>query len=200
MNVVGALRQILLDDATTLALLADVTAIYPLVLPQQKVYPAVTLYLGDLKANDSKTQVSGVDNVQIMLNVFAKSYDTVQKIATATRNAIDGFSGSVTTSDLAVHNIDAVRLIGMKDDFDSESVLFIRQVEYDVRYLRDVPPIPFGAPYVSESKAWMDLLPVYDSDESAVADGLVYGDVYMTADNHNSAPGGMPKQVRIPNE
>jgi hypothetical protein len=33
-----------------------------------------------------------------------------------------------------------------------------------------------------------------------VADGLVYGDVYMTADNHNSAPGGMPKQVRIPNE
>jgi len=39
-------------------------------------------------------------------------------------------------------------------------------------------------------------LPEYDSDESAVADGLEVGDIYKTADNHVSLPGGLQKQVR----
>ncbi len=197
MNVVGAVRQILLDDATTLALLFNNTSIYPVVLPEQKEYPAITLHLDNTKPNDSKTQVSGVDNVQVVVLAFAKTYDRVQQINTAVRNAIDGFSGGVTTSDDAVHNIDAIRFLSIKDDYDQENDLFVRQSIYDVRFLREVPPIPFGTPYVSSSKAWMALLPVYDSDESAVADGLGFEDVYMTADNHVSGMGGVPKQVRI---
>ena len=53
---------------------------------------------------------------------------------------------------------------------------------------------------MSESKAWMALLPVYDSDESAVADGLGFEDVYMLADNNMYGMGGVVKQVRIPDE
>ena len=44
--------------------------------------------------------------------------------------------------------------------------------------------------------AYFSSLPEYDSDESAIADGLEVGDIYKTADNHVSLPGGLPKQVR----
>jgi hypothetical protein len=197
MNAVGAIRKILLDEAMVTGLLADSTSIYPVILPQDKQYPAVTLMVVDTKPNDSKTQVSGIDNVQVVANIFAKTYDRAQQIDTMVRNTIDGFSGGVTTSDATVHYIDAVRFLGRKDDFDEENILFVRQCIYDVRYFRDIPPLPFGTPYISGSKAWMKLLPVYDSDESAVSDGLEFEDVYLTADNHMSGMGGVPKQVRI---
>ena len=200
MNAVGAIRKIILDDATTVAMLFNQTSVYPMVLPQQKEYPAVTLMLLDTKPNDSKTQVSGVDNVQIAATFFGKTYDKVQQIDNAVRACIDGFAGGVTTSDSAVHYFDAIRFISRKDDFDEENDLFVRQAIYDVRYKRDVPPLPFGTPYVSESKAWMALLPVYDRDESAVADGLGFEDVYMLADNNVYGMGGVVKQVRIPDE
>ena len=196
MNAVGAIRQILLEDATLMALLAP-TAIYPMVLPQDKKYPAITLQVIDTRPNDSKTQVSPVDNIPIALTIYAKDYNKAQTIDDECRKAIDGFSGGITTSDDAVHDIRDVRFLSRKDEFDQENVLFIRQTVYDVRYYRDIPPLPFGPPYVSESKAWMKLLPVYDSDESAVADGLIFEDVYLTADNHVSGMGGVPKQVRI---
>lgn len=197
MNAVGAIRKIILDDATTVALLFDSTSVYPTVLPVQKPYPAITLMIGDTKPNDSKTQVSAIDNVQVVVNAFAKTYDRAQQIGNNVRACIDGFSGGVTTSDDAEHYFDEIRFLSIKDDFDEENALFVRQSLYDVRYKRDVPPLPFGTPYVSESKAWMQLLPVYASDEDAVADGLEFEDVYMLADNNVYGIGGVAKQVRI---
>lgn len=197
MNAVGAIRQIILDDATTVAMLVNVTAVYPTILPAANTYPAIVLMLADLRPNDTKTNTSSVDNVQVVCMAFAKTYDAAQQIADSVRACIDGFSGGVTTSDSAVHYFDGIRFLNYKDGFDAENALFVRETMYDVRLKRDVPPLPFGTPYVSASKAWFALLPVYDSDESAVADGLEFEDVYMTADNHVAAPGGIPKQVRI---
>lgn len=198
MNVVGAIRKIILDDATTVAMLANTTAVYPVVVPQKSEYPAVELMLSDTKPNDSKTQVSPVDNVQVVASIYAKTYDRVQQISDSIRACIDGFSGGVTTSDNVVHFIDAVRYLSLKDGYDQENVLFARQVTYDVRYYRDIPALPFGTPYVSESTAWMALFDEYDSDEAAVAGGLLFEEVYRTADNHVSGMGGVLKQVRIP--
>lgn len=197
MNAVGAIRQIILDDATTVALLFNSTSVYPVVLPQSKEYPAVTLQLTDTRPNDTKTGTSSVDNVQVMAAAYAKTYDQVQQISDSVRACIDGFSGGVTTSDDAVHYFDAIRFLSVKDEFDEENVLFVRMTVYDVRYKRTEPPLPFGTPYVSEAKAWMALHPVYDSDESAVADGLEFEDVYMLSDNNIYGIGGVLKQVRI---
>jgi len=44
--------------------------------------------------------------------------------------------------------------------------------------------------------AYFAALPEYDSDESAIADGLEVGDIYKTADNHVSLPGGLQKEIR----
>ena len=197
MNAVGAIRKIILDDSATVALLNSNTSVYPTVLPQSKEYPAVTLMILDAKPNDSKTQTSPIDNVQVAATIFAKTYDAAQQIDTAVRNAIDGFSGGVTTSDSTVHYIDEVRFLTRKDDFDEESILFVRQCLYDVRYYREIPPLPFGTPYTTQSQAWMDSLPEYDSDQAALDDGMTTGQVYLTSNAHESLPGGVPKQIRL---
>lgn len=196
MNAVGALRRIILDDTNTVALLADSTSVYPVVLPQAKVYPAITLLIGDATPNDSKTQTSPIDKVQISVSIFAKDYNVAQKIDTAVRNAIDGFSGGVTTTpDNVEHYIDEVRFLTRRDDYDEENQLFVRMCVYDVRYYRDVPPLPFGTPYVSQATAWFNSLDEYDSDESAVLDGKSVGDIYRTSSNHVSGMGGLAKQI-----
>lgn len=197
MNAVGAIRQIILDDAVTVALLASSTAVYPVILPQTRVYPAITLMIGDDRPETYKwTPTAEKDRVEVVVGIWAKEYNVAQNIDTAVRNAIDGYVGNVTTSDSAVHYIHDVAFLSRKDGFDQENILFYREVVYRVVYHRDVPTLPFGTPYVSQAQAWFDSLPEYDSDESAIADGMSIGQVYLTADNHVSSTGGLPKQIR----
>ena len=134
MNAVGAIRKLILDDAATVALLFDNTSVYPVVLPQQKTYPAVTLAITNTKPNDSKTQISGVDNVMVVVRVFASTYDRVQQIDTEIRRVIDGFNGTVTTSDSETHKFHEIRFLAREDGFDEENKLFVRIANYDVRY------------------------------------------------------------------
>lgn len=167
MNVVGAIRKIVLDDAATVALLFNNTSVYPTIIPQKKECPAIRLMIADTKPNDSKTQVSGIDNVHVSATIFADSYDKTQLIDTALRNAIDGFSGGVTTSDSVVHYIDAVRFLTRIDDYDPENLLFVRQCMYDVRYFIEIPAQPFGSPYQLQSLKW----PLWNNDADAKAGG-----------------------------
>ena len=37
--------------------------------------------------------------------------------------------------------------------------------------------------------------PEYDSDESAILDGLASGDTYLTSDNHVSIAGGILRRI-----
>ena len=91
MNVVGAVRQIIINNAATTALLANSTAVYPVVLPQAKVYPAVTIKIGDDRQNNCKGSTTDLDIVEVLIGVFANTYDRAQAVDTAVRNAIEGF-------------------------------------------------------------------------------------------------------------
>jgi len=193
MNAVGAIRKIILDDATSVALLFNSTSVYPIILPQQKEYPAITLMLTDSKPNDSKTQTSPIDNVAVAVTIFGKTYDKVQQIDTAIRAAIDGFEGTVTTSDFISHYIDGIRFLSRKDDFDTESVLFVRQCIYDVRYYIS----PSTLPYTTQIQDWMDTLLEFSSDAAAGAGGIVIGNYYMTNNTHESLPGGVAKMRKV---
>ena len=67
----------------------------------------------------------------------------------------------------------------------------------NVQTVNNVPAITTNArvcivinrPGLSDIPAWFAALPEYDSNESAIADGLSVGDWYVTALNHLS---GMP--------
>lgn len=51
-------------------------------------------------------------------------------------------------------------------------------------------PITSGL-FASLYKSYHNTRPEYDSDESAILDGLTTGDIYKTAQNHVTAPGGI---------
>ncbi len=196
MNAVGAVRQIILDDSNVVSLLASSTAVYPVIIPQTGIYPAITLAIGDDEPEDYKwTLTAEKDRINMVVGVFAKEYNTAQQIDTAVRNVIDGFIGSVTTSDSVIHYIHDIAFKGRSEGYDTENALFYRDVTYRVIYHRDVPPLPFGPPYVSQAQAWFDSLPEYDSDESAIADGMAPGQIYKTSGSHVSAPYGLAKQI-----
>ena len=134
MNAVGAVRKLILSDAATVALLANSTSVYPTVLPQAKECPAVTLMILNTRPNDTKTQISPIDNVLVNIRIFSKTYDKAQQIDTTIREAIDGYTGTATTSDAVVHRFDEIRFLAREDGFDEENQLFVRSNTYDVRY------------------------------------------------------------------
>ena len=136
MNAVGAIGKLITDDAGTVALLPTNSSVYPVIIPQGKPYPAVTLTISSTKPNDSKTQISPIDNVIVSVKIFAKTYDKTQQIDTEIRRVIDGFDGTVTTTDAVVHKFDEIRFLTREDGYDEENRLFVRMANYDVRYYR----------------------------------------------------------------
>lgn len=193
MNVVGAVRHIIISDSDVTGLLASATAVYPVVLPQANVYPAVTVKIGDDRQNNCKGATTDMDVVEVLIGVFSKTYDATQKIDTAIRNAVDGFYGAVTTSpDSVVHFFEDISFLYRTDDYDEENKLFYRTVSYKCRYKRTIPAAPIG-------QTWAELvasLPVYASDEEASADGLEAGDVYLSSSNHQDVRGGIMIQLQ----
>lgn len=200
MNVVGAVREIILSDAATVALIAS-NAVYPVILPQTKTYPAITLLINDDRPEDYKwSPTAEKDRVELAIGIWAPTYDQAQKIDTAVRDAIDGFVGTVTTAaDNVDHYIYDTAFLRRSDDYDQENKQFYRTVFYRVTYHRDIPSVPAGPPFTNNWQAqWqaaMNGLEEYDSTEAAVLDGYTVGMVYKSSSNHSSAPAGIPIQI-----
>jgi hypothetical protein len=193
MNVVGAVRHIIISDSDVTGLLATNESVFPVVIPQAGNYPAVTVKIGDDRQNNCKGATTDMDVVEVLVGIFSKTYDKSQRVDTAIRNAIDGFNGAVTTSpDNVVHFFEDISFLYRNDDYDEENKLFYRTVSYKCRYKRTVPAVPIG-------QTWAELvasLPVYESDEQASAAGLQPGDVYLSSADHQDVRGGIMIQLQ----
>lgn len=193
MNVVGALRQILLSNTAVQALVDD--NVFPVVYPQGSVYPAIVVSINSVIPDNKKQQASDEDRVSVSVISLANNYDKAQKIHEAARRAIDNFSGTVTTTDTVNHYLKSVQFTNMSDSYDDENRLFYRTATYDVIYFRDPFLAVIGDPFESNAVVWFDSLPVYLSDEEALADGALPGSIYKTGVGHVSDPAGLPKQL-----
>ncbi len=137
MNAVGAIRQLIIDNAGVVALLSSADAVYPVILPQRRTYPAITLLIGDDEPELYKwTPTAEKDRVKMVVGIWAKEYNTAQQIDEAIRAAIDGFEGNVTTSDSDTQRVHEVAFIRRKDGYDKENALFYREVIYRVVVIR----------------------------------------------------------------
>jgi hypothetical protein len=137
MNAVGAIRQLIIDDAATVALLSSNTAVYPVIVPQGNQYPALSVKIGDDRQGNCKGATTDVDILEIIIGVFAKTYFAAQKIDSSVRAAIDGFNGTVVTEpDNESHFFEDVSFLYRNDDYDEENKLFYRVVAYRCRYRR----------------------------------------------------------------
>lgn len=197
MNVVGAIRQLIIDNiAAAEGTMLD-ERIFPVVLPQAEALPAVAIRLTTVGPTNSKPQVSDTDRVVIVVMTFSFDYYEAERIDEQIRRAIDGYEGAVTTSpDNVDHGLKLVQFSDTSDDFADESKAFVRVSNYIVDYWRETPGLPFGPPWIDGSTAWFASLDEYTSNEAAILAGKVPGDVYLTAEGHVQAPGGLPMIVK----
>jgi hypothetical protein len=137
MNAVGVVRQLIIDDAATVALLSSGAAVYPVVVPQTVSYPAITLRIGDDEPETYKwTPTAEKDRVTLVVGIWSKEYTTAQQIDEALRAAIDAFVGDVTTDDNVTHTVHEIAFIRRKDGYDKDNLLFYREVIYRVILMR----------------------------------------------------------------
>lgn len=189
MNVVGAIRRIILDDiaGTEGTLLGG--RVYPVVVAQSKVLPAACIGLVDVGPTDRKTGVSDLDFVMVSISSFSFDYYEAHRIDEAIRDCIDGFSGSViTTEDGAGHNIQNISYVSTADSFAAEQAVFVRETRYRVSYRRSGAPLPEGEPLLSSWPQALSQWPVYDSHEAAETAGATY---YRASANHRALHGTM---------
>lgn len=113
----AAMRTIALDSSAVRDLIAS--RLYPLQAPQKAVYP---LAIMNRISSDYDEDMDGAsDDVQatnIQLDVFAEEYAECKAVAAALREALNGFSGTVTVGGSSIE-IRRIRLTGEQDGFDN---------------------------------------------------------------------------------
>lgn len=187
MNVIGAIRRIILDDIAAPQSASLGGRVYPVVVAQAQALPSVCLGLIDVGPIDRKTGVSDMDFVAISVNTFSLDYYQANQIDAAIRDVIDGYSGSVTTTeDSVVHNIQNISFLSTLDSYSDEQKIYVRETRYRVSYRRNSVPLPEGSAIVPGTEAWLSTWPTYDSHEDAEAAGVTY---YRASANHRAHHG-----------
>lgn len=93
-----ALRSKLLADATVLGLVS--TRVYPLVLPQDPTYPAITYKRvtgRDMTAHDGRL---GLDRSRFQIDCLDDDFGGATTLARAVMVALNGYRGTVDTVDI----------------------------------------------------------------------------------------------------
>lgn len=87
------LRTKLLSDATIAAILA--TRLYPVILPQNTIFPAATYQIIDTPRDFNLDGPSGLARPKIQYTLWATKADNVKALARAIRLALNGFKGTL---------------------------------------------------------------------------------------------------------
>jgi hypothetical protein len=95
--------------------------IYPVVVPQGKPFPAVRYQL-ITRRGDSNRAGCGPDTAQIQVSVYAASYDLLETVEVAVRQALDGYS----------NGDEEITCTNATDLFEEQQLLFHRAVDYTV--------------------------------------------------------------------
>ena len=192
MNLSGIVRKLIADDAAAFALIGN--RVYPLHLPDNPTYPAVVVKMVNDQPSTNKTMTSPVDMISTEVVILAGTFQESCEARAAVRTAMDMFRGDVTF--LAFTNpVDGIRFDGGSQDFvdvqapTEQMRIYIHTDTYTIR-LKMAGIV--GGPGSNPGQ-----LPYYDSDESAVSDGLAVGQEYLlNSVNIYGMPAGMRKIIQ----
>lgn len=105
------------------------TRVYPLTLPQNPTYPAMT-YQQISKVWGKTHQGAGdMGWPRFQFDCYGTSYSAAKGVANALRQTIDGFSGTVATVDVC-----AIFFVNEVDDFNDEVGVYRVAADYRVIY------------------------------------------------------------------
>lgn len=110
----------------------QVTGIFPVVAPQNSVFPYVIYQDVTTLPNDIKDGPSPLDQVRIQIDSYAKSKAEADTIAAAVRTALDRYSGTVESV-----TIDSIKFLDQFDNaFEEELSIYRVTQEFEVRQKR----------------------------------------------------------------
>ncbi len=118
---------LLSNDATVTGLVG--LKIYPYIGMENIVYPYIIYDQTSVQPTDTKDGVSELDTVSYDIEIYAKSPSELTTIATAVRNELDRYRGTVNTK-----VIDSIKYLGENSGFDLEDRVYLRVQNYSIRY------------------------------------------------------------------
>ena len=107
-------RAYLLANAPVAALIA--TRMYPLLLPQNAVLPAVTYQVISDVHELNQSEPGGLPVIRLQYTCWADSYLAAQTLAAAIRVALDGFTGVMGSGSVGYAALD-----NMVDDYEPDT-------------------------------------------------------------------------------
>lgn len=110
------------------------TSIYNHAIPQGVAWPAITYMRISNEPQDTKSGVSGTDNIMLDVDLWGDNYATLKTLAGHVRTALDRYAGTVSGVE-----VKSIQFQTDREDYemgDSEIIYHISQ-EYKVRHKRD---------------------------------------------------------------
>ena len=192
MNLSGAVRKLIADDASAFALIGS--RVYPLHLPDNPTYPAVVVKKINVNPATNKTTTSPVDNVSMQIDVLSGEYGDTNTAAETIRSALDGFRGDVVFLGDTIP-VDGIRYDGGAEDFvdvqdgNGQMRVYTQTDIYTIRIKRDG--------LTNSAGTNPGALLYFESDAAAVTGGLAVGREYLLNDvNIYGMPPGVRKVIQ----
>jgi hypothetical protein len=113
--------DILRNDATTIAL-TTATRIYPSQRSQQSGLPAITVKVINNDPSDTKSGVSGLDQVEVEVISYGETYSSALAVSKAVRTALDRTSGT--------YNGEVIQSIRFLDQFTDYEEINNKPIHY----------------------------------------------------------------------
>lgn len=131
-NITSAIRNILTSNTD----ITDVVSIriYPVILPQNAVLPAITIQLLQSEVHDTLGGMAGLFEAEIQVDVYSLNKQEVQDIAENVRLSLQAYSGiNLGVSIKGIHFLDEM------DGFEPE-VSYHRQISRFTVFYNRVNP------------------------------------------------------------
>ena len=115
--MISGIVEILLENSALVTELGDDEKIFPLIVPEEteggeKIEPPyLAVMLAEKGSNQTKNSVSTVDFPVVQVNIHAESYDQLETLEEAVREALEGFTGTTGTG----HNFHKITFLNSSD-------------------------------------------------------------------------------------
>lgn len=121
--MLSAIRTLLINQPIVSDLVSD--RVYPVRYPQAEELPAITLRIVKNRPNHTKDGPSGLDEVSVTVEIYAKGYSETENIKNAVRRVLDFYSGEVSGK-----TISRISYQGEADGYEQDARIYVKDVDF----------------------------------------------------------------------
>ena len=124
--MIGKVVKSLLDDSAALLVLVPVTNMYPYVINENTVMPAIIYTIDSFNVNYTKDGWAG-DECAFSVVSISRDYANLQAIVTEVRNALEMERGTIEGI-----TIQHIHMTGLAETYDNTADLYANRLSFNV--------------------------------------------------------------------